>query len=181
MPKQVAYFISWSAMWSVRCCRLLTKKWAAHVHRYVMGMSHYNNVYTYETKNSFICIKRKVKVCSKTNICYYKILSLRFSFKAWYPVAYNSIMLCVRPVLVAYITQHLTWRPNLTWRPDLRTDLHSNYFATPFSLWMIRNNRLPLITGAPTENASHVMMATGLEKFGTLCRYLLHKLIHIMR
>ena len=114
-------------------------------------------------------------------ICYYKLLSLRFSFKALYPVAYNSIMLCVRPVLVAYTTQHLTWIPDLTWRPDLRTDLCSNYFATPFSRWVTRNNRLPLITDAPTENASHVMMATGLEKFGTLYQYLLHKLIHIMR
>ena len=94
------------------------------------------------------------------NIRYYKILSLRFSFKAWYPVAYNSIMLCVRPVLVAYITQHLTWRPGLTWKPDLRTDLSSNYFATPFSRWVTRNNRPSLITGTPTENASHVMIDT---------------------
>ena len=118
--------------------------------------------------------KKKSKIYWKMNICYYKILSLRFSFKAWYPVAYNYIMLCVRPVLVVYITQHLTWRPNLTWRLDPRIDMRSNYFATPFSRWVNRNNRLPLITGTPTKNVSHVMMATGLEKFGNLWRYLLY-------
>ena len=31
--------------------------------------------------------------------------------------------------------------------------MRSNYFATSFSRWVTRNNRMPLITGAPTENA----------------------------